>query len=123
MLSAHYRSPLNFSADLMESSKNALERIITSVEKLKEGLVKSSRKELNEIEAENLNRLEELKDKFEAFMEDDFNTADAVSAVFEIVKLANSTADENSSGKYLNKILNTINTCGASGRLHRNSCF
>lgn len=110
MLSAHYRSPLNFSADLMESSKNALERIITSVERLKEGLVKSSRKELNEIEAENLNRLEELKYKFEAFMEDDFNTADAVSAVFEIVKLANSTADENSSGKYLNKILNTINT-------------
>jgi cysteine--tRNA ligase len=110
MLSAHYRSPLNFSADLMESSKNALERIITSVERLKEGLVKSSRKELNEIEAENLNRLEELKDKFEAFMEDDFNTADAVSAVFEIVKLANSTADENSSGNYLNKILNTINT-------------
>lgn len=110
MLSAHYRSPLNFSADLMESSKNALERIITSVERLKEGLLKSSCKELNEIEAENLNRLEELKDKFEAFMEDDFNTADAVSAVFEIVKLANSTADENSSGKYLNKILNTINT-------------
>lgn len=110
MLSAHYRSPLNFSADLMESSKNALERIITSVERLKEGLVKSSRKELNEIEAENLNRLEELKDKFEAFMEDDFNTADAVSAVFEIVKLANSTADESSSGNYLNKILNTINT-------------
>lgn len=110
MLSAHYRSPLNFSADLMESSKNALERIITSVERLKEDLVKSSRKELNEIEAENLNRLEELKDKFEAFMEDDFNTADAVSAVFEIVKLANSTADENSSGNYLNKILNTINT-------------
>ena len=41
-------------------------------------------------------------------MEDDFNTADGISAIFEIVKLANSTADENSSKAYVSQLRNTI---------------
>lgn len=92
MLSAHYRSPINFSAELMEASKNGLERIITCAERLKELMGKVSGDALTEAEQENKKSVDELVAKFEAAMDDDFNTADAVSAIFELVKLANSTA-------------------------------
>ena len=87
MLSAHYRSPLNFSAELMEASKNGLERILTGVEKLKDLLLKAEGTELTAGELENKKTGEELVAKYEAAMDDDFNTADAISAVFELVKL------------------------------------
>lgn len=116
MLSAHYRNPLNFSMDLMESSKNALDRIITSVERLDEFLLQSSRDAADDTEKQNLDRLLKLKNKFEVFMDDDFNTADAISTVFEIVRLANSTADENSSKEYINALHEAIDTlCNVLG--------
>ncbi|MCI6140939.1 MAG: cysteine--tRNA ligase [Clostridiaceae bacterium] len=93
MLSAHYRSPLNFSADLMEASKNGLERILTCVDKLKDLEAKAPAGAPDEAACRNLKEAEKLRGKFEAAMEDDFNTADAIAAVFELVKLANSTAD------------------------------
>ncbi|RHV89760.1 cysteine--tRNA ligase [Clostridium sp. OF09-36] len=108
MLSAHYRSPINFSAELMEASKNGLERIITSVEKLKELQGKVSGDALTETEQENQKTVNELIAKFEAAMDDDFNTADAVSAIFELVKLANSTANEESSKAYVDLLKETI---------------
>ena len=108
MLSAHYRSPINFSAELMETSKNGLERIITSVEKLKELQGKVSGDALTEAEQENQKTVDELIAKFEAAMDDDFNTADAVSAIFELVKLANSTANEESSKAYVDLLKETI---------------
>ena len=108
MLSAHYRSPINFSAELMEASKNGLERIITSVEKLKELQGKVSGDALTEAEQENQKTVDELIEKFEAAMDDDFNTADAVSAIFELVKLANSTANEESSKAYVDLLKETI---------------
>ena len=108
MLSAHYRSPINFSAELMEASKNGLERIITSVEKLKELQGKVSGDALTETEQENQKTVNELIAKFEAAMDDDFNTADAVSAIFELVKLANSTANEESSKAYVDLLKENI---------------
>ena len=108
MLSAHYRSPINFSAELMEASKNGLERIITSVEKLKELQGKVSGDALTETEQENQKTVNELIAKFEAAMDDHFNTADAVSAIFELVKLANSTANEESSKAYVDLLKETI---------------
>lgn len=87
MLSAHYRSPLNFSAELMESSKNALERIVTACEALREAVDKPTATEGNISETES--KLKEYMDKYEADMEDDFNTADAISVIFELVKYAN----------------------------------
>lgn len=121
MLSAHYRSPLNFSADLMEASRNGLERILNAVDKLKElqvkaaGLDQAGRSKLAEhgLTQEEIRSRETvagLEAKYEAAMEDDFNTADAIAAVFEIVKLSNSTADEQSSPGYVNGLLDTI--CG-----------
>lgn len=101
MLSAHYRSPLNFSAELMEASKNGLERILTCMDKLKELEAKAEGGQLTAEEAQRMAQADKLREKFETAMEDDFNTADAVSAVFELVKLANSTADNSSTEEYV----------------------
>ena len=97
MLSAHYRSQLNFSAELMEASKNALERIITAESRLKDLLKNAKTEEVTEEESALLDQAREFTVKFEEAMDDDVNTADAISAVFELVKLANTNADENSS--------------------------
>lgn len=106
MLSAHYRSPLNFSADLMESSKNGLDRIITAVDKLND--LQARAKAGNLRDGEDKKPVEELVAKYEAAMDDDFNTADAISAIFELVKLSNSTTDENSSSEYVIYLKETI---------------
>lgn len=114
MLSAHYRSPLNFSADLMESSKNGLDRILTAVDKLND--LQAGAKAQNLLEGEERKPVEELVIKFETAMEDDFNTADAISAIFELVKLSNSTTDENSSAEYVVYLKETIEKlCGVLG--------
>lgn len=116
MLSAHYRSPLNFSAELMEASKNGLERILTGVERLSGLLAKAADRELSEEEKENLKQRDELVKKFETAMDDDFNTADAISAVFELVKLSNSTISEESGRDYLKELKNTLERlCGVLG--------
>lgn len=119
MLSAHYRSPLNFGADLMEASKNGLERILTAMDRLrgleekKRAEVKASAKEetsalLNQEEVLAAETLKELVGKFEAAMEDDFNTADAVSALFEMVKLANVSAKEDGTLTFIHEIREAI---------------
>ena len=108
MLSAHYRSPLNFSAELMESSKNGLERIINGVDHLKHLINVAQEKALTEEEKKNLEEVNGLIVKFDEAMDDDFNTADAVSAIFEIVKFANTTAKADSAREYLQKIKEKI---------------
>lgn len=116
MLSAHYRSPLNFSAELMEASRNGLERILTGVERLNDLLSRAAEKDLSEEEEKNLETKAELVKKFEAAMDDDFNTADAISAVFELVKLSNSTISEESGKAYLSELKKEIETlCGVLG--------
>ena len=116
MLSAHYRSPLNFSADLMEASRNGLERILTGVERLNDLMAKAADWELSEEEKKNLEVKAELVKKFETAMDDDFNTADAISAVFELVKLSNSTIGEESGRAYLAELKKEIETlCGVLG--------
>lgn len=106
MLSAHYRSPLNFSADLMAASKNGLERILTAVERL-DG-IRGTDAAMNDAEKEVMGQVEALVKKFEDSMEDDFNTADAVSAIFELVKLANVHATAESSAELAEAVRSTI---------------
>ena len=108
MLSAHYRSPLNFSADLMEASKNGLERIITCMEKLRDLESKASGNAETCDEQNSMAQADALRGKYEAAMDDDFNTADAISAVFELVKLANSTADADSTARYVSYLKDMI---------------
>ena len=96
MLSAHYRSPLNFSGDLMEGSKNGLERIRTAYERL-QGILSKTEGELKDTEAEKKAKIQGYVEKFEEAMDDDFNTADAISAIFELVKFMNVELTEDSS--------------------------
>ena len=99
MLSAHYRSPLNFSAELMEAAKNGLERIVTCVENLKYLEGKAQATELSAAEQEVLQEAKGFVDKFDEAMDDDFNTADAISVIFELVKFANSQAKQAENAK------------------------
>ena len=97
MLNAHYRSPLNFSAELMESSKNALERIRNAAANLKYTEEHAQAEAMSETEQQLAAGISEYRKKFEEAMDDDFNTADALAAIFELVKFANSNVNENSS--------------------------
>ena len=108
MLSAHYRSPLNFSDELMEASKNGLDRILTAVENLKHLESICADSDISSEEKDNEDTVNDLIKKYEAAMEDDFNTADAVSAIFEIVKLANSSANGQSSLEFVKMLKETI---------------
>ncbi len=110
MLSAHYRSPLNFSAELMEAAGNGLERIVTSVENLKFLSGNTKETALQEGEAQLLQEADGYRAKFEEAMEDDFNTADAVAAVFELVKFTNTHVSPQSSAQFLDGLLERIRT-------------
>ncbi len=113
MLSAHYRSPLNFSEELMESSANALERIINACDGLRDAAAAGTAGAVpEEVRA---NAAAYLK-KYEAAMEDDFNTADALAAVFELVKYANILLKEGISAETAHLLLEHIETmCGICG--------
>lgn len=108
MLSAHYRSPLNFSAELMEASKNGLERILTAVERVREKVEKAGG-EMNEQEQAVIDQdMAALVRKYEEAMEDDFNTADAVSAIFELVKLMNTMVTDETSKAFDQALLEEV---------------
>ena len=100
MLNAHYRSPLNFSADLMEAAKNSLERILEAAGKLSDRKDNAAVENIIEEELALLKEAEGFVTKFEAAMDDDFNTADALAAIFELVKFANTNVNENSSKEF-----------------------
>ena len=108
MLSAHYRSPLNFSAELMEASKNGLERILNATDNLKHLLGAATVEEMSAEEKEAFAKTDAYVEEFEKAMDDDFNTADAIAAIFELVKYANTTATAESSKEYLQSLLDRI---------------
>ncbi|WP_302417796.1 cysteine--tRNA ligase [Blautia marasmi] len=108
MLNAHYRSPLNFSAELMEASKNALDRIVTCVDQLKHLLENAGGEEISEAERALLPEIEGYVKKYEESMEDDFNTADAIAAVFELVKFTNTQAGSGSTKAFVKLFFDKI---------------
>lgn len=108
MLSAHYRSPLNFSAELMEAAKNGLERIVTGVSNLKYNMGVSTKETMDDAEKALLKEAKGFETKFDEAMDDDFNTADAIAAIFELIKFANTNADAAKSKEFLEALLNEI---------------
>ena len=108
MLNAHYRSPLNFSADLMEAAKNALERITDAAANLKDRKAAAQTEAATDAEKELLAQSQEFVKKFEEAMDDDFNTADALAAIFELVKFANTNVSEESSSEFAGVLLDTM---------------
>ena len=108
MLSAHYRSPLNFSADLMEAAGNGLDRIVTSVSNLNFLLDNASDRAMTEEEQQLVKEAEGYITKFDEAMDDDFNTADAISAIFELVKFANTHVNEQSGRVFVQAVKDEI---------------
>lgn len=108
MLSAHYRSQLNFSAELMEASKNALERILTAEQRIKEIAEKATVQEMTIAELALTEQAKEYTVKFDNAMDDDVNTADAIAAIFELVKFMNTNATEGSSAGFANALKNQL---------------
>ncbi len=90
MLSAHYRSPINFSKDLMQSAKSALDRIYNCLGDMTFAMENAENSEnISEKEITYKETVLALKEKYIAAMDDDLNTADAISVIFEIVSEAN----------------------------------
>ncbi len=108
MLSAHYRSPLNFSADLMEAAKNGLDRIVTSVSNLNYLMDKVQDTGMSAQEKALTEEAQVFIKKFDEAMDDDFNTADAVSAIFELVKFANTHVTEQSDKAFIQAMKDEI---------------
>ncbi|MCR1955279.1 cysteine--tRNA ligase [Clostridioides mangenotii] len=101
MLSAHYRNPVNFSDEMLNQAKAGLERLYNTKEKLEFSLTNISDAKLNDVEKSLLPELEKFKAKYIEAMDDDLNTADAVSIIFELAKFINTNVDENSSKEFV----------------------
>lgn len=110
MLSAHYRSPLNFSAELMEAAKSGLERIVTAADNLKFLMGNAKSESMTEEEKQKYEASAQFTSGFEKAMDDDFNTADAIAAVFEYVKFINTNTGSDSSKEYLEKLYQRLET-------------
>ena len=108
MLSAHYRSPLNFSAELMEAARNGYDRIVTSVSNLNYLLENAASDTMSADEKKLYEEARGFIAKFDEAMDDDFNTADAIAAIFELVKFVNSNTDEQSSREFLQGLKDEI---------------
>ncbi len=109
MLSAHYRSPLNFSDELMEAAKAGYERIVNCVSNVN-FLLQTAAGELTSEEEAFLKEADAFREKFEKVMDDDFNTADAISAIFDLVRFTNSHVSESSSKAFLEGLKKEIVT-------------
>ncbi|HBG4712915.1 TPA: cysteine--tRNA ligase [Clostridioides difficile] len=109
MLSAHYRNPVNFSDEMLNQAKAGLERLYNTKEKLEFTLSNLVESPLTEKEIELVKELDNFRQKFIDAMDDDVNTADAVSVIFELAKLINSNVDENSSLEFAKKCLDEFN--------------
>lgn len=116
MLSAHYRSPLNFSADLMDAAKNGYERIVTSVSNLNYLLENVASEPMREDEQALIEEAKGFIKKFDEAMDDDFNTADAISVIFELVKFINTNADSSHTAEFIkalkDEVVELSDVCG-----------
>ncbi|MCR5482344.1 MAG: cysteine--tRNA ligase [Clostridia bacterium] len=107
LLSGHYRNPINFSDALMEQAKNGLARLENARENLKY-LIKNGQGSMTETEKAQLEGFNKYREKFIAAMDDDLNTADAVSAVFELVTAINTAVKDGASGEFAEAALKTL---------------
>lgn len=113
MVNGHYRTPLNYSVDLLDSAKASLERLYNAINNIK-NLIKESKNEIQtDEEVEFKKKIDDYKIKFIEKMDDDFNTADGVSVIFDMVKDFNITFNTESSKEILNYALNMLKELGS----------
>ena len=104
LLSGHYRNPINFSDELMEQAKNSLARMRNAKSNL-EHLIETGGKTMSEAEKSTLNDLSRYREEFKKAMDDDLNTADAISVVFELIRDINTAVREGSSAAFASNCL------------------
>ena len=120
MLSAHYRSPINFSRDQIEAANASLNRLYTARNSLKFQIENGEDRPLNADEEAFVERLKTYEKRFDEAMDDDMNTADALGAIFELVKDANVTIQQGSSIEAAKAALNSLEAiCDVLGLLSR----
>lgn len=112
MLSAHYRTPLNFSIELLDSAKSALERLYNSICNLERLIDEVSKEKLEDSEKESIENINNYKQKYIEKMDDDFNTADGISVIFDMVKDININVTIDSSKELIKYALDTIRDLG-----------
>lgn len=101
MLSAHYRSPLNYSVELMDAAKTSYERLVNCCRNLDYNIENAADKEISEEEKKLLEQAHQYRLQFEKVMDDDFNTADAISALFDLMRFINTNSGTENSKTYL----------------------
>jgi cysteinyl-tRNA synthetase len=110
MLSAHYRSPLNFSADLMTSAKASLDRMKSCLQNLDYNIGHAAKEDMQDGEDALRAQAEEYRTQFEKAMDDDFNTADGISAVFDLVRFINTKLTSENSKALLQAVRDEFTT-------------
>ena len=113
MMSAHYRIQINFSKELLESAKASMERLYNAVANLENLLDEVSLEKINENESMYLESLNKYREKYIQKMDDDFNTADALTVLFELTKDINTNITINSSKELIEKALELIRELGS----------
>ncbi|SNX54349.1 cysteine--tRNA ligase [Thermoanaerobacterium sp. RBIITD] len=108
MLTSHYRNPINYSPELLEQAKSGLQRLCNTINNLKYLLNVVDDRELDDDEKAYMEKYKDYKRKFESSMDDDFNTADAISVLFEMAKDVNTNIDGNSPKKLIEYILDVF---------------
>ena len=120
MLSAHYRSPINFSREQIAAAHASLTRLYTARDNMKHLLGSVQEKELTAAEQEFLAHVKEAEQRFDNAMDDDLNTADALGAIFELVKEANVTLNAESSKAAVESALKSLKAlCDVLGILQK----
>ncbi|QAT41422.1 cysteine--tRNA ligase [Clostridium sp. JN-9] len=112
MLSAHYRAQINFSDELLESAKSSVERLYNSLYNLESLLNEVKLENIQEAENDYYKDLLKYRDKYIEKMDDDFNTADAISVIFDLIKDINIHVDVNASKELINKCISLIRELG-----------
>lgn len=112
MLSAHYRIQINYSKELLESAKASVERLYNSIANLENLLDEVKRDKMDDKEIEYLKSLNKYRDKYIEKMDDDFNSADAITVLFELTKDLNKSVTVESSKELINSALQLIRELG-----------
>lgn len=113
MLSAHYRTPMNFSIELLDSAKSSIDRLYNAIGNLESLLEEVQKEELEHKEKEYIKVLDEFRNKYIEKMDDDFNTADGISIIFDLIRDININVDGNSSKPLIQYALDMIRELGS----------
>ena len=109
MLSTHYRNPINFSDEILNQSKAGLERLYNAKERVEFIISKLNDNAENADELKLEEELNSFRQRFIEAMDDDLNTADALSIIFELARFMNSNVNENATKEFANKVLGEFN--------------